>query len=53
MNDDDNRFMLKMAGSTVGAPSSNTLFGPPERMIPAGGFFFSSSAVVSQRMISE
>ena len=43
----------KSAGSHVGAPSSNTLFGPPERMMPAGGFATSSAAVVSQRMISE
>ena len=28
--------MANSAGSQVGAPSSDTLLGPPDRMIPAG-----------------
>ena len=38
---------------TEGASASKTLFGPPDRMMPAGGFCRSSAAVVSHLIISE
>ena len=41
------------AGSTVGAQSAYTDFGPPEKMMPLGRRARSSAAGVSKRTISE
>ena len=41
-----------MAGSSAGAPSTCTLFGPPERMIALGFFAWTSAAVMRWGTIS-
>ena len=45
--------MAKSAGSQWGAPASDTLFGPPDRIIPAGERAAILSAGVSGGQISE
>src|SRR2546423_14901085 len=43
----------KSSGAHFGAPTSDTLLGPPERMIPAGFFSLSCSSGVLNGTISE
>src|SRR5215470_8159763 len=43
----------KSPASHIGAPSSDTLLGPPERMIPTGSFSRSFSGEVLNGTISE
>ena len=45
--------MSNSAGSQVGAPASDTLLGPPDRMMPAGWRARIVSAGVSGGQISE
>jgi hypothetical protein len=47
------RPMSNNAGSQVGAPASDTLLGPPDKMIPAGARARIWSAGVSDDQISE